>query len=228
MRKRILAFFIFALLMLNISACNYVPKGDIQDKTQESPTASSNTQKELETILNSNFSSSPFLCVVEGSDPLTDDEVKSMILNLPDNQYEIYPNLHNIPISATLYKGGTVISVDPKDSRLISMMNFYNNSVYYNQYAYTQGLLDISYLETKVLNEDFRLVLTFQTQNDSTSIDYDVNVQAYDTIVITNQWFVLIGHDLPGYEGQEDKYPFQAIGHQPLFNNYCWLSLFGF
>ena len=228
MRKRILAIFISVLLILNISACNYVSKGDIQDKIQESSPEGPNTPKELETILNPNFSSSPFLCVVEGSDPLTDDEIKSMILSLPDNQYETYPNLHNMPITATLYKDDEVVPVNLNDTRLICLINFYNNSVYYHQYSYTQGLLSIDYLETKVLNEDFRLVLTFTTKNNSASIGYDTNIQAYDTIVITNQWFVLIDHDSQGYEGQEDKYPFQAVGHIPLFNNYCWLDLFGF
>ena len=42
----------------------------------------------------------------------------------------------------------------------------------------------------------------------------------------------LLAHDLPGYEGQEDKYPFKAVGHYPLFagpgRDYFWLDLFGF
>lgn len=44
--------------------------------------------------------------------------------------------------------------------------------------------------------------------------------------------FTLLAHDLPGYEGQEDKYPFKAVGHYPLFagpgRDYFWLDLFGF
>lgn len=228
MKKRILAIFISVLLISNISACNYVPKGDIQDQIQESSSDTSTPKKELETILNPNFSSSPFLRVVEGSDPLTDDEIKSIIRGIPDSQYETYPNLHDMPIAAILYKGDKIVPVNLNDTRLIRLINFYNNSVYYDQYSYTQGLLSIDYLEAKVLNEDFRLVLTFIAKNNSTSVSYDTNIQAYDTIVITNQWFVLIGHDLQGYEGQEDKYPYRAVGHIPLFNNYCWLDLFGF
>ena len=85
---------------------------------------------------------------------MTDNEMKSIIHNLPDDKYETYPDLHNIPLVATLYKGGEVISIDLDDARLIRIINFYNNSVYYSQYAYTQGLLNINYLEKEVLNED--------------------------------------------------------------------------
>ena len=208
LKKRMLVVLLTALLIVNMSSCNFNFKS--------------------ETILNPNFSLSPFLSVVEGSDMLTDNEIKSMISSIPDSQYETYPDLHNMPITATLYKDEEVVSVDLNDTRLISLINFYNNSVYYHQYSYTQGLLSKDYLETKVLNEDFRLVVTFTTKNNSASTSYDINIQAYDTIVITNQGFVLIGHDLQGYEGQEDKYPYRAVGHSPLFNNYCWLDLFAF
>ena len=45
MRKRILAIFISVLLISNISACNYVPKGDIQDQIQESSSDTSTPKK---------------------------------------------------------------------------------------------------------------------------------------------------------------------------------------
>ena len=186
------------------------------------------TLEELEAILNTSFSPFPFSKVVESEDQLTDNEMKSIIHNLPDDKYETYPDLHNIPLVATLYKGDEVISIDLDDARLIRIINLYNNSVYYSQYAYTQGLLNINYLEKEVLNEDFRLVLTFSTKSNNNSIRYDTNIQAYDTIIITNKGFVLIGHNLPGYEGQEDEYPFRSVGHDPLYYNYRWLDLFGF
>ncbi len=240
MKVRMLIIILATLLVVNISACNYVPESDINENTEEFTTDTSNTSsenisnpknnttEELEIMRNPNFASSPFSNVVEGTDRLTDDEMKSILLDLPTDKYEIYPNLHNIPLTATLYNDDDVVSIDLKDPRLIKLINFYNNSVYYHQYYYTQGLLNIEYLEKEVLNEDFRLVLTFSTNNDSASVSYDTNIQAYDTIVVTNKWFVLLGHDLPGYEGQEDKYPFRAIGHTPLFYDYCWLDLFGF
>ena len=113
-------------------------------------------------------------------------------------------------------------------------MNCYNNSIYYNQYAYTQGLLTIDYIE-KVCSEPFRLELTFDTTDRGTKIPYDTYdtyIQTYDTFIIANKEFTLLAHDLPGSEGQEDKYPFKAVGHNPLFagpgRDYSWLDLFGF
>lgn len=228
MKKRIPVIFISVLLILNFSACNYVPEENTQDKIERSSSEMSNSSKDLETLLDTSFSLSPFLCVAEGSDPLTDDEIRSMIRDLPDSQYETYPDLHNVPITATLYKEDEVISVSLDDTRLVSLINFYNNSVYHHQHSYTQGFLSIDYLETNVLNEDLRLVLTFATKNNASSVSYDTIIQAYDTMVITNKWFVLIGHDLPGYEDSEDRYPFASVGHIPLYNYYCWLDLFGF
>ena len=61
------------------SSCNFNFKSETsntlenQDKIQESPLDTSNTPKESVTILNPNFSLSPFLSVVEGSDMLTDN-----------------------------------------------------------------------------------------------------------------------------------------------------------
>ena len=180
---------------------------------------------------NPSFSSSPFFAVKEGEKPLADSKMKSVISSLPADRYETYPNLHNVPLTATLYKDGKEIPVDLKDKRLIRLMNFYNNSIYYNQYAYTQGLLTIDYIE-KACSEPFRLELTFDTTDRGTQNSYDTNIQAYDTFIIANKEFTLLAHDLPGYEGQEDKYPFKAVGHSPLFagpgRDYFWLDLFGF
>jgi hypothetical protein len=133
---------------------------------------------------NPNFSS-PFSSYKDGDDKFTEDEIKSIILRVPSDKYEVYPHLNNVPLTATLYKGDEVISLDIKDPRLIQIINFYNNSVYNTQYAYTQGLLNIHAIE-KVLNQDFRLVITFDTTDASKEIFYDTNVQAYDTMVIYN------------------------------------------
>ena len=226
------SFALSVLFPIGLTACDHIGNDRNENGTsKQMETADLHSDKEytpeeLETILNPSFSSSPFFNVVEGEDPLSVDVMRDAVHDLPPPPPETYPDLHTVPLTATLYKGDEVISIDLNDSRLIRMMNLYNNSVYYRQYAYTQGLLNINYLE-EVLNEEFRLVLTFRTKNND-SIRYDTNIQAYDTMIITNQGFVLIGHNLPGYEGQEDKYPFQAIEHTPLFNHYCWLDLFGF
>ena len=70
--------------------------------------------------------------------------------------------------------------------------------------------------------------LTFDTTDCGTKIPYDTYIQTYDTFIITNKDFTLLAHDLPGIEGQEDRYPFKAVGHNPLFKDYSWLDLFGF
>ena len=184
------------------------------------------TQEEIEAMKNPNFSQ-PFSSYTDDDDKYSDDEMKSIISRIPYDKYEVYPHLNNVPLTATLYKGNEVISLDIKDPRLIQIINFYNNSIYNTQYAYTQGLLNISEIE-KALNQDFRLVITFDVTNSSTEIVYDTNIQAYDTMVIYNKEFVLIAHNLPGYEGEEEEYPFKSVGHSPLFYSYRWLDLFGF
>lgn len=221
MKKRVLITLVIVLLALIICACDYGANENIEENTEE-------PIENLDALINPSFSSSPFLSMREWPDRVTADEIKAIIPDIPNTQYETYPYLHNIPIDAKLYKGDEVISIALNDPRLISLMNLYNNAVCYNQYAYTQGLLDINYLEANVLNEDFRLELTFSTSNKSSVTVYDTNVTIYDTFVITNEWFVLIAHDYQGYEGMEDEYPVRSVGHSPLGYDYCWLDLFGF
>lgn len=185
-------------------------------------------KKEANRLLNTNYSQSPYLDVIEGETTLTNSDLDNMISKIPSEQYEVYPELHNIPQSAKLYKNENVIEIDIADQRIIALINFYNNSVYHEQYAYTQGLLDIDYLNKNFTNEEFRLIITFTPNIAVTNSNYDTDITAYDTFIVTNKGFALIAHELPGYEGQEDKYPFTAVGHFPLFGNYNWLDLFGF
>ena len=60
---------------------------------------------------------------------------------MPDEKYESYPDLQNIPLSAVLYKNGEKITLDPADPRVIALVNLFNNSVYTGQCSYTQGYL---------------------------------------------------------------------------------------
>ena len=170
MKKRILITILATVLAVHISACNYVPESDINENTEKIPEATYNTSgenvssskdnitDELEILQNPNFASSPFSTVVEGVDKLTDDEMKSILLNLPADKYEVYPNLHNVPLTATLYNGDDAVPIALNDPRLIKLVNLYNNSVYYHQYYYTQGLLNIEYLEKEVLTEQRKRV----------------------------------------------------------------------
>lgn len=187
-----------------------------------------NKQEETNVLLNTDFSQSPYFDIVEGGTILTNSYLENIISKIPSEQYEAYPNLHNIPQGAKLYKNEKVIEIDLTDQRLIALINFYNNSVHHQQYAYTQGLLDIDYLNENFIDEEFRLVIIFTPKVAVADSNYDTDITAYDTFIVTNKGFALIAHEWPGYEGQEEKYPFMAVGHFPLFYDYNWLDLFGF
>ena len=172
------------------------------------------------------YSDAPYRVVEEGQ-ILTNEEIRAIVSLAPTNRYEEYPELHTAPITAMLYKGGEEAALDVNDKRIVGLMNLYNNSVCYGQYSYTQGLLPIDEIE-KYSSEEFRLVLTFEPDKETPVTGYDTNVLRCDTFIITNKWFVIIAHDSPGYEGEEDRYPYAAYGHSPLHLDYPWLDLFGF
>ena len=185
------------------------------------------TPEERESLRDPGYSSSPFFDIAEGTDHPDEKEIKSKLSSIPAGKYQTYPGLHNVPLTATLYKNGKANTIDLQDDRLIRLMNLYNNSVCYHKYAYTQGLLNREDIE-KTESEEPRLVLTFGTEYGGGRIIYDTDIPAHDTIIVTNEWFVLIAHDLKGYEGEENEYPFHAVGHLPLYENHNWLDLSGF
>ena len=166
----------------------------------------------------------PFPGVDEGI-TLSEKKLQAIISNVPSDKYESFKGLHGAPLTATLYKDGEVTSLDVNDPRIIRLMNLYNNAVCNSQYSYTQGLLSIDYM-SKVTSEEFRLELTFTPS--SGYVYYDTNILRYSTFIITNSQFFLINYDMPGYEGQEDRYPYLALGHSPLHEHYAWLDLLGF
>ena len=87
----------------------------------------------------------------------------------------------------------------------------------------------MDYLEKNVIGSDFRLELTYIPYGNEGSSPYGNCTTMCDTIIITNSYsFTLIAHDLPGYEGQEERYPYRAVGFYPLYNSAPWLDLFGF
>ena len=185
------------------------------------------TPEERESLRDPSYSSSPFFDIAEGTDYPDEKEIKAKLSSIPTGRYETSPGLHNVPLTTTLYKNGKTTTIDLQDDRLIRLMNLYNNSVCYHKYAYTQGLLNREAIE-KAESEEPRLVLTFSTESRGEKIVYDTNVLTHDTIIVTNEWFVLIAHDLKGYEGEENEYPFHAVGHLPLYENHNWLDLSGF
>lgn len=170
------------------------------------------------------------LNITEGT-RLSDAEIKAVISEIPSDRYEAYPDTHGAPLSATLYKDGEMISIDVNDARLIALTNFFNQCVYYSKCAYTQGLLPWDYLEEHVTGADFRLELKYAPYGDVAPAAYGKCTTMCDTIVISGSGsgFILIAHDLPGYEGNEERYPFRALGVSPLYDGtYPWLEWFGF
>lgn len=213
-----------AILLTGLASCTLRKNNDV---TGDPDISREYTSQEREALKDPDYSSSPFFDIAEGTDHPDEKEIKSKLSSIPAGKYQTYPGLHNVPLTATLYKDGKTTTIDLRDDRLIRLMNLYNNSVCYHKYAYTQGLLNREDIE-KTESEEPRLVLTFGTEYGDGRIIYDTDIPAHDTIIVTNEWFVLIAHDLKGYEGEENEYPFHAVGHQPLYENHNWLDLLGF
>ncbi len=184
------------------------------------------SEEEKAALSSGSFTSDAFFEVNEG-DKLTDGQIREVISGIPSDKYESYPDTHNIPLSATLYKDGKEIPLEIDDPRLIGLVNFFNNCVYHSKCSYVQSLLSLDHLEEKVFGNDFRLELKYTPSSDTGPSAYGTCTTGCDTIIITDK-FTLIAHDLPGYEGQEKQYPFLAVGYSPLYNDYSWLDLFGF
>ena len=189
------------------------------------------TSTERETlIVSGDFSSVAYFDVNETDLMLTQAQFAAVVANIPTDRYEAYPDTHGAPLTATLYKDGRTITIDPNDPRLIALTNFFNNCAYYSQCAYTQGLLSLDDIEEDVLGADFRLELTYAPYGDRGPSPYGTETSRSDTIIFTNHngGVTLIAHDLPGYEGQEEQYPYCAVGFQPLYDFYPLLEWFDF
>ena len=211
MIKKILGFLLSLLLLAMLFGCDHTSEDN--------------------TLVSDKFSSAPFSNIAEGDPSLSDEEMETVIAKIRSDKYELYPDTHSVPTSATLYKDGKAISIDADDQRLIKLINFFNNCVYYSKCSYTQGLLPLDYLEENINKADFRLELKYTPYGDTAPEPYGTSTTMCDTIIITNSHlgFTLIAHDLPGYEGEEESYPFRAVGCFPLYDNaYQWLGLFGF
>lgn len=189
------------------------------------------TSTERETlIVSGDFHSAAYFDVNETDEMLTKEQFAAVIVHIPNDRYEAYPDTHGAPLTATLYKDGQTITINPNDPRLIALTNFFNNCAYYSQCAYTQGLLSLDDIEEDVLGADFRLELTYTPYGDRGPSPYGTETSRCDTIVFTNHNgnVTLIAHDLPGYEGQEEQYPYCAVGFQPLYDFYPLLEWFDF
>ena len=147
---------------------------------------------------------------------------ETIYTQIPDTYYESYPKSHNVPDSATLYKNGEVTEIALDDPRLIRLLNFYYNSVYYMQHAWTQGAFGPDYYSAYI-NTPFRLELTYTPKRtgeedywEKMFICYNEKLTGVDFVVYSNTPFGSV-------------YPFFATGRYPL-SALCvnWLELFGF
>lgn len=215
MKKRFLVLLLSILTLVAFVGCSNTPE----------PL----TDEEKKALLSESFSPTPFLGTKETPPLPTNDEIKSIISTIPSDKYEVYPDTHNIPASATLYKDGDAIAIDLNDPRLIKIINFFNNCVYYSQCSYTQGLYSEDSVNEIINDNGFRLELKYTEYTNMPPLPYGKCTTGCDLIVIANSHssFTLIAHHLAGYDGDEN-YPFSAVGFFPLHNSYPWLELFGF
>ena len=115
----------------------------------------------VERLLSPDYVKSSYLDVDEADPDPTEEEIRSAIESIPSDQYESYPSLQTIPLSATLYKDGEVISIDVDDPRLIRLINFFNNALHYDKCAYLLCFVTEEILAEDVMSDDFRLELKF-------------------------------------------------------------------
>ena len=219
MKNRLFTLMLLLLCAILLVSCQQTPDN------QQTPSFEQETNQ-----ADGSFSPSAYFDIEETDDTLTESQFRSVSAQIPSDTYEAYPQTHGAPLTATLYKNGEVYEIDANDPRLISLTNFFNNCVYYSKCAYTQGLLSAKDIEEDVTGADFRLELTYTPYGENGPMPYGNETSRCDTIIFTNfnGCVTLIAHDLPGYEGQEDQYPFRAVGFLPLYDAYPLLELFGF
>ena len=191
-----------------------------------------------DSISDNKVTQEPTVASIEDSHETTESKFSStsynlgcgIIGNIPSDRYEEYPNRHNVPLSATLYKNSEAILIDVNDSRLIRLINLFNNALYCDDCVYIQSFLSDEYLEENVINEEFRLELKYEPYGDERPSPYENEPTQFDTIIITGNYFVLINHDYPmtSWNSETEYYSVLAAGYCPYDWQGSWLDLFGF
>ena len=237
MIKKFFALFLSLLVLFLFVGCDnpqnelpdeYISSEDVNATTQSAQTSTTTECEQIdenlkEKLLSDSFSAAPFSDVNSIEAPLSEEEFLAIISQIPSDKYEVYPNTHAIPVSATLYKNGEVISIALDDSRLIQLTNFFNNCIYYSKCGYLQGLYSLDSVED-ILSTQFRLELTYVPFGDPAS-PYGKETTGIDMFVVTNS-ITAVAHDRSGYD--EENYPYYATGFWPLYGSYNLLELFGF
>lgn len=229
--KKWLCLLLAGALAFSLAACQRSQNVDTpSDATSTNAhTSPSNATEKMEnttstetTTVNGNplYLSEPYVYINNENSVIARNKLNALdwetiISIIPATYYEEYPELYGTPLTATLYKDGKPTKLDIYDPRLVRLINFYNNIIHHNLYAYTQGSFNPTALE-EIENESFRLVLTYTPIAGSFET-------AYDTIIVNNKWFVGIQHNIPF-----GSYPSSAFGRLPFHTDYNWLDVFGF
>ena len=135
---------------------------------------------------------------------------------------------HNIPLTATLFKNGEEIALDVRDPRIIRLINFFNNSLFYEKCEYSLSHLDQDDLEN-IMSEEFRLELKYEPYGENVPEAYENQPTLFDTIVVHGGRFALINNDFPWYYVDE-LISFKGNYYSPYvgWQSSGWLELFGF
>ena len=228
MLKKIFICVIFVLLLLSLVACggeDVMTDTTVTTDTNDTSDTLDNDFSDIdfENLLSDEYASEAYYSG-DVDKTLSAEELSEVIAKVKSDKYENYPDMHNIPLSAVLYKDGEKISIRQDDERLIAIMNFFNNCAYYKICWYVQSPLSQEYLEEKITGADFRLELKYEPFGDEIPMAYGRKTSGCDTIVITDDLFTLITHDIPSYNS-----PHHAAGFLPIGNlNHTLLSFFGF
>ena len=140
----------------------------------------------------------------------------TVIKKIPSDYYEQYPGQLSAPLTATLYKNGETIPLDIYDPRLVRLLNFYNNSVYYRNHSYTQGSYNSEYPYANTY--EYRLMLTYAPIHSSME-------DSFDKQIVYGSAFIGVRSNIPFGDD-----PFSTFGRWPLkslISGIEWLPLFG-
>lgn len=242
--RKVLCLGLLVFLLLTFCACqsgDYTEcgkefQGTVALSTKETQEIDESNDKGTQEMTESEVSESQKIVDKGYSASLYKSDGNSMgqiVSKIPSDRYEEYPVLHNIPLSATLYKNGEVISIDVNDPRLVKLINMFNNTLYYSDdknMAYLLSYLSDEDLEKKVVNEEFRLELKYEPHGEQLPGPYEDDPTLFDTMIITGDWFVLINSDRPLKEfvGIENYCSVWAAVYCPYSWDGIWLELFGF
>ena len=216
--KKCVCLLLSSVLLVSLCACNNAPDASDDSSsvtTISTTTTTATTTTDTTTTKQAAFSSSPYAEVKEANAraEIARLDWEAILAQIPTDRYELYPGLNGAPTTATLYKDGESISIDVYDPRLVRMINFYNNIVYHQKHAYTQGRYSDEYYN-ELASSDFRLVLTYEN-------DYP------DKQIICGHHFIDVYSNLNAIE---DTAP--ALGRFPLYvrmrDDVVWLTVFGF